>query len=219
MTGAGVVPARRGWWRHRGGALLVLVLLALSAFALRAPILTGAARFLAVRDPVARADFILVLGGERYHRPRHAAELFRRGTAPRIVLIREASDLEASLGLVPNGTDVTVRVLRHFGVPDSAIRVVEYPGGAGSTAEEGEALRDYLRENRTRRVIVVTSEYHGRRARWTLRRATRGMGAELRMSLAATHEFNERNWWMREKGLVLYLNEYIKLFFYLARLR
>lgn len=62
-----MATARRG--RLRRAAYAALALLALAAYALRAPILTGVARLLTVRDPVARADLVLVLGGEVNTRP------------------------------------------------------------------------------------------------------------------------------------------------------
>lgn len=217
----GSAPPRgaRGALRRLGVAALAALVVLLSLYALRAPLLTGAARLLTVRDPLARADLILVLGGERYTRPRHAAALYRRGVAPRVVLIREEGEPETRLGLYPNGTDVSVAVLRRFGVPDSAIVVHEPPEGAGSTLEEARALRDYLRESGARRVVVVTNDYHSRRARWVLRRETRDHPAQLRMAPVETLYFDETNWWRRERGLVTYLNEYIKLFFYVAHLR
>lgn len=209
----------RRWGRRAAVASLVTLAVLLGLYALRGPLLTGVARFLTVRDPVARADLILVLGGERYVRPRHAAELYRGGVAPRVVLIREVSSPETALGLYPNGTDVSVRVLRHFGVPDSVVRVLEVPGGAGSTQEEAQALRSHLLETGARRVVVVTSDFHSRRARWVLRKEVKDVGAAVRMAPAESIEFSESNWWRREKGLITYLNEYVKLFFYVLRLR
>jgi uncharacterized SAM-binding protein YcdF (DUF218 family) len=207
------VTARR---RRLAGAVLALLLLALAAYALRAPLLTGVARLLTVRDPVPRADLVLVLGGELNTRPFHAAGLYRRGVAPRVVLVRERAGPAVRQGLYPALTDVAVTILRRGGVPDSAIVVLEPPGGASSTADEARALRGYLRATGLRRVAVVTNEYHSRRARIALRRGVRGLPAEVLMAPAPAWGFTERDWWRSEEGLVAYFNEYVKLAVYLA---
>ncbi|MET0400126.1 MAG: YdcF family protein [Longimicrobiaceae bacterium] len=203
--------------RRAGAAALALLVLGLAAYALRAPLLTGVARLLTVRDPVSRADLVLVLGGELNTRPFHAAALYRRGVAPRVVLVREQQGPAVRQGLYPHRTDVAVRILRRGGVPASAVVVLETPGGAASTADEARALRGYLRATGLRRVVVVTNPYHSRRARLALRRGTRGLGAEILMSPAPAWEFDEANWWRSEEGLIAYFNEYVKLAAYLLR--
>jgi uncharacterized SAM-binding protein YcdF (DUF218 family) len=202
--------------RRAGAALLALLLLALAAYALRAPLLTGVARLLTVRDPVSRADLVLVLGGEINTRPFHAAGLYRRGVAPRVVLVRERSGPAVREGLYPNRTDVAVRILRRGGVPAGAIVVLEPPGGASSTGEEARALHGYLRSSGARRVVVVTNPYHSRRARLVLRRATRGLPAEILMAPAPAFGFGETDWWRSEDGLLAYFGEFVKLPVYLA---
>lgn len=203
--------------RRAGAALLALSLLALAAYALRAPLLTGAARLLTVRDPVARADLILVLGGEVDTRPAHAAELYRRGVAPRVALVRERAAPAVAAGLYPSRTDVAVRILRREGVPDSALVVLAPPGGASSTAEEAAALRAHLVRGGARRVVAVTNPYHSRRARMALRRGTRGLPVEVLLSPTPAWSFTERDWWRSEDGLVAYFNELVKLTAYLLR--
>ncbi|HEX2190650.1 MAG TPA: ElyC/SanA/YdcF family protein [Longimicrobiaceae bacterium] len=203
--------------RRAGAAALALLLAALAAYALRAPLLTGAARLLTVRDSVTRADLILVLGGEVNTRPAHAAELYRRGVAPRVVLVRERAGPAVEAGLYPGRTEVAVRILRRDGVPDSAITVLAPPRGASSTAEEAAALRAHLARTGTRRVAVVTNPYHSRRARMALRRATRGLRVEVLLSPTPAWGFTERDWWRSEDGLVAYFNEWVKLAAYLLR--
>lgn len=202
--------------RRAGAALFALLLLALAAYALRAPILTGVARLLTVRDPVSRADLVLVLGGEVNTRPFHAAGLYRRGVAPRVVLVRERSGPAVREGLYPSRTDVAVRILRRGGVPAGAIVVLEPPGGASSTREEARALREYLRSSGGRRVAVVTNAYHTRRARLAVRRATSDLRVEILMSPAPAWGFTESDWWRSEDGLLAYFGEFVKLAVYLA---
>lgn len=208
---------RRRRLRRAGAAALALLLLALAAYALRAPILTGVARLLTVRDHVSRAELVLVLGGEVNTRPFHAAELYRRGVAPRVALVRERSGPAVRQGLYPDRTEVALRILRRGGVPDSAIVVLEPPGGAASTADEARALHGYLAATGLRRVVAVTNPYHSRRARLALRRGTRDLRAEILMDPVPAWGFGERDWWRSEDGLIAYFNEFVKLAAYLLR--
>ncbi len=186
------------------------VLLAL--YLLRVPLLVGVARLVIVEDPLRPAGMIFLLNGGAMEsvRARHAVALFRRGLAPRIVLARTEDPHAVELGLYPNQTDVTLAVLRRYGVPDSALVVLRRPGGVTSTTDEAMELGRYLREHPTERVIVVTSDYHTARTRWNLRRALKGTSTELVMSGAEDPEMKPTNWWRSEKGLILYVEEYLK---------
>lgn len=78
-----------------------------------------------------------------------------------------------------------------------------------STQGEARALARYLRKHPLRSVLVVTSDYHTRRARWTLRRELTDQRVELRMA-GAPASFSARHWWRSEEGLMLTLEEYLK---------
>ena len=207
-------PPPAGRWRRRGRRALVgLTSLAAAAallWLLRAPILTGVARFLTVHEPLRRADAIFVLGGDPNVRPFAAAALYRQGWAPRVWVPRMQVARAAAMGLQRAEIDVEVDVLRQQGVPDSAIVVLPFPGGTSSTTEDAEALRAYLRHVRARRVIAVTTDYHTRRARWALRRALRGTGVEVVLRGTPAEEYDETNWWRNERGLIAYFDEYVK---------
>ena len=43
---------------------------------------------------------------------------------------------------------------------------IQSPGGVASTFDEAATLARYARRNTIRNVIVVTNEFHSRRARW-----------------------------------------------------
>jgi uncharacterized SAM-binding protein YcdF (DUF218 family) len=194
-----------------GGAVLAVVYL------LRTPILIGAARFLTVSDDLRPADAIYLLNGEIESRPAGAAELYHRGLAPVIVFAREEQTQSMEAGLMANLTDVTRALLRRFGVPDSAIVIVEPVRGVTSTLEEAEAFRAYAERSRPRTVIVVTNSMHTRRARWTLRRALDDLQVDVLAYPVPHRHFDETNWWRREAGQISYILEYIKFAHYWLR--
>lgn len=206
-------PARRRRGRGRGllVALATLLLAAALAWLLRAPILTGVARFLAVHDRVQKADAIFVFGGDPDVRPFAAAALYRRGWAPRVLVPGMETGKLAEMGMVPTQTELFTTVLRREGVPDSAVTVLRMPGGTASTTDDVAVLRAYLRRTGLRSVIAVTTSYHTRRARRALRRGLRGMPVRVAMAGTPARGFDETNWWRREQGLVTYFTEYVKL--------
>jgi uncharacterized SAM-binding protein YcdF (DUF218 family) len=206
VGGGGLRWARRPGWMIAGlvGALV------LAGVLLRGPILSATASFLHVGEEPVPADVIFLLGGDIHARPEGAAELYRNGFAPRIVLTRVRESLATRSGAMPNETDATARFLEYLGVPDTSIVVLRPPDGAASTTEEAVMLREYLLRNPAERVLVVTSDFHTRRARWNLTRQLRGVPVEVRMVGVPDPRFDERDWWRNEHGMVAYFAEYVK---------
>jgi len=184
---------------------------------LRAPILTGVARFLTVHDRLEKADAIFAFGGDPDVRPFAAAALYRRGWAPRVLVPGMETGRLAAMGMVPTQTELFTGVLRREGVPDSAVTVLAMPGGTASTTDDVAVLRAWLRRTGARRVIAVTTDYHTRRARWALRRGLKGMDVEVVMFGTPARGYDETNWWRSEAGMVAYVNEYLKFARYAVR--
>jgi uncharacterized SAM-binding protein YcdF (DUF218 family) len=95
------------------------------------------------------ADVIIVLGGGWNERPDRAAELFRDGAAPRIVVSGDGD------------CDTNVFQLLKGGVPKSAI---ETECKSRTTRENALFTLPMLRKAGAHRVILVTTWYHSRRA-------------------------------------------------------
>jgi uncharacterized SAM-binding protein YcdF (DUF218 family) len=106
-------------------------------------------QMLTVDSGPVKADFLVVLGGGRDERPQRAAKLFFEGEAPRI-LVSGAGDCEAN-----------VQMLEKNGVPENAIF---REARSMSTFENAKFSVQLLRQMNARRVIVVTSWFHSRRA-------------------------------------------------------
>jgi len=95
------------------------------------------------------ADVLVVLGGGMDERPERAAELFKQGAAPKI-LVSGTGDAEAN-----------AQYLARHGVPPTAIT---QEGESVSTLENAKFSVLLLRSMGVHRVILVTSWYHSRRA-------------------------------------------------------
>ncbi len=78
------------------------------------------------------------------------------------------------------------------------------------TAGESFSRTSTTRGARPRTVIAVTSAFHSRRSRWLLRRQLDRLDVTVLMDGAPDWEYNESNWWQNKRGLVSYVEEYIK---------
>lgn len=190
-------------------AAVGVVFLALQTRSLWLPWIAGR---LVVADPVRPADVIAVFAtGEE--RARHAARLYHSRVAPVILATGGVpiKSLEAVCEKRVTGAELTAALLVEDGVPRSAIRIV--PEGT-STYEEGEAIRRFVLENGYRSIIVVSSPYHMRRVRDTMRHLLRGTAVAARLSPAEDGEFNINEWWLHERDFIRVANEYMKLAYY-----
>lgn len=209
-------PRRRLGWL---AAVLLVLSLCLLVWTLRVPLLTGAGRYLIVEDELHPAEILFLLNGDFNTRPFYAAELYARGLAPRIVIARVEPSPAERLGLIPNETDISVRILEMQGVPGEAITILPVPGGVTSTYEEAAVLRAYVEASGIRRVILVTSAFHTRRAGWIVRQELEGLDVTVELAAARNADYDETNWWQSEAGLINVNNEYIKLGYYLLKYR
>lgn len=203
-------PWAAGTNRERGGALLTvlgLLLLALVVGALylaRGPLLRAFGEWWVVDDRLEKAQAIVVLGGDsvRGDRVRHATELYRQDWAPRIVLSGPALRADFSEG------ELMQRQAVQLGVPAAHLIVV--PHQATSTLEEALALRAALAQHNFRKVIVVTSNFHTRRARRIFLAVYRPQGTQVLMSAASDVNFDPQRWWQQREGRAILLLELLK---------
>ena len=99
-----------------------------------------------------KGDVIVVLGGGSHERPERAAELFKERVAPRIIV--------SGLG----DCKINRRLLIEYSVPSG---VIEMENQSRTTKENAQFVIQWLRKSNalpSKRVIIVTSWYHSRRA-------------------------------------------------------
>lgn len=106
-------------------------------------------KLLTVDSGPMQADVMVVLGGGLADRPERAAELFKQGEAPEI-LVSGKGDCATN-----------EKLLEKDGVPKKAVTI---EGGSRTTLENAKFSIPLLRQMGAHRVIIVTSWYHSRRA-------------------------------------------------------
>jgi uncharacterized SAM-binding protein YcdF (DUF218 family) len=177
-----------------------------------------AAQALIVTPEPARADALAVLAGSATYleRTQHAAQLFRAGRAPRIILTNDniRSGWSVAEQRNPLFVERAVEQLRSAGVPADKIDIV--PGNVFSTYDEVLRLREYAGLRGWRSLLVVTSAYQSRRARWTLHRVFNGSGVTTGVDAAPPGQQSPRaaTWWLHRFGWKLVPGEYAKLIYY-----
>ena len=176
----------------------------------------AAAAALVVRAGVERADVLVVLSGSGAHveRSRLAAELYREGRAPRVLLTDDGQRGPWSEARQANPIFVerAREELLRGGVPAGSVEVL--PGTVSSTRDEAVAARAYAERVGARSLLFVTSAYHTRRALWTMRRTFRGSGVEVGVEPAGTDAPPPWTWWLSRRGWRHVAPEYPKLVYY-----
>jgi uncharacterized SAM-binding protein YcdF (DUF218 family) len=207
--------------RKAGFAAVALLVVAVAAYALHAPMLRAAGRFLIVSETPEPSDAIVVLGGDVATRALEAVRLYKAGIAPRLLLTTEWTP-PAVAQVRRDGIDLNEswenqqKVLVGYGVPPGRILRVEHP--VGDTFEELEQVRDFALRQGWRSVTIVTSNYHTRRTRQTAR-ALFGQRIAVRVVASGVDYFDPESWWTSPAGVRTFVVEFEKLIAYNLRLR
>jgi uncharacterized SAM-binding protein YcdF (DUF218 family) len=203
MTASPPRPRRRWRW------LLALVLLLAVVFLCHAWWLPLLGRYLDVSEPPAKVDAVMVLGGGLSTRPFVAAALVKTGKARRVLLATIKAPYGAARGFGAPEHEMSKKVLLARGV--SADQIVVLPGVCDSTEDEANSLARFLDNEPEARVVVVTTNYHTRRARLLLARILGERINQVSFVGAPTDSYDAETWWQNEEGVVTYSTEYMKL--------
>ena len=184
---------------ERGGilsslvALLFLVLLCGALYLARRPLLRFAGESWIVDESLDHADAIIVLSDDNFYADRvtRAAELMREGKAP--VVVASGRRLRPYAGIA----ELMQHDLIERGVAKE--KIISFPQDADSTREEAEALRNLVLQKKWTSVLVVTSNYHTRRARYIFRHVF-PQGVAVAIVSARDGDFDPQQWWEKRKS-------------------
>jgi len=152
-------------------------------------------KFLCADSGSVKADVLVVLGGGSHDRPERAAELFKEGAAPRLLI--------SGLG----DCKINRRLLTEAGVP---LRVIQLEDQSRTTRENAIFAVKLLRSQGAHRVIIVTSWYHSRRALACFEH----YGPEIQFFSRPSYFACPRSDWVRNKLTQRIYLEYPKLLGY-----
>ncbi len=176
--------------------LLFFVIFCAVLYLARRPILRLTAEWWIIEDPLDKADALIVLGDDNFYADRatRGAQLFREGKAPVIVASGRRLRPNAGMGIA----ELMEHDLVERGVPRD--KIVRFAQDADSTLEEARSLAKLAKERKWHSVIVVTSNFHTRRARYIFQRVF-PQGMEVRIASARDGDFDPEEWWEKRKSI------------------
>jgi hypothetical protein len=157
--------------------------------------------FLVVNNPQ-RADVIVALAGETYRRPNRGVELLSQGYAGRMLLDVPAAEMvygQSSVDLAKN----YIRQLPH----SQSVSIC--PVFGLSTKAEAQDVARCLQSAGARSILVVTSDYHTRRALSIFRHEL----PQYTIYVASADDANQFNpsWWKVRQWSKTNFDEWIRL--------
>jgi uncharacterized SAM-binding protein YcdF (DUF218 family) len=185
--------------------LLFLAGFCFGIYLIRRPVLRLAGHAWIVDQPPQASDAIVMLGDDNYNgdRAARAAELFKAGWAPRVIASGRYLRPYASIA------ELEAHDLGDRGVtPGSVVRLAHH---AENTREECVLIGQLLEAHGWKRVLLVTSNYHTRRARYICAREL-PEGTSLHVVAAQDSEYDPDKWWWNRLGVNLFLHESVGMF-------
>lgn len=183
-------PGKNKWL-----GILVLVIVGLILFG------RNAGKWLIVNNPQP-SDVIVVLAGETDHRPALALQLLDRGMAHRVLI-----DVQAQ-SVVFKFSEVELARMYVRDLPEAA-SVEICPIEGLSTRDESRDAEKCLSHVASDRVLLVTSEFHTRRALSIFRHEIRGKSFTMAAAYNDT-QFGSR-WWQHRQWAKTCLDEWLRV--------
>jgi uncharacterized SAM-binding protein YcdF (DUF218 family) len=180
----------------------LVAVLALLVWLFSTRLLTLAGGFLVEDDGPRKADAVVVLGGDEFgSRIVKGAELAKAGYAPYVLV----SGPESLLG---HDSDTTIEFARRKGFSTALFRAMPLPPEANSTQSEAVYLGKYLKQNGVKTILLVTSNFHTRRAARLWR--TENPWLDVAVEAAPDRFFTPETWWKSRPGKKTFLYEWLK---------
>lgn len=189
-------------------------------FLIIAVVYTGGCRragtWLVKDDKPVHADAMVLLMGEISDRVLQTADLYKKGTADRLIIVKESMGpyrvLEARGANIISSTRQAHDAAVALGIPADSITILS--GDARSTLNEAIVVRDYLAANmESDTLLLVSSAHHMRRAEMIFRTVLRDPDKHIRVlcSPSAYTTFDAKHWWRDKEDVQDVMSELVKI--------
>jgi len=161
---------------------------------------------LIVSDPLEKADAIYVLAGDFFgSRVLLGADLGARGFAPRVLL--SGGPYSSNIIRKSYSGDLAVQFAVEHGYQPALFQAIRLD--TPSTIQEARAMGPIFQKMGVRRVILVTSNFHSRRAALVFRLVL----PDVHFSVVPSQDldYNPASWWKTRRGRHLVESEYEKI--------
>ena len=176
---------------------------------------------LVVDDPSATADVAIVLTTGVDYLPRllQAAQLYRDKRVKKVMINgNRKTDAIRQLekqGFIPacKWSENSLRILEMHGVPRQQVWAVSAEN-VFDTVSEAQTIKAFLINNGVSSLIITTSKFHSRRARYVWRKV---MGTEegIYTSAATDDPFDPDSWWQHGRQVKQVMGEYGGMAYYI----
>lgn len=181
--------------------LLIALAAAALAYVSRGVWLPVPARFLVRAQAPEHAEVAVVLAGDFYgHRILAGADMVRGGYVKKVLV----SGPSGAYGHYECELAIDFAVRQGYRAED----FIPLPNLARSTQEEARLVLEELRRMGARKFLLVTSNYHTRRAGAIYRALARDV--EFRVVAAPDEYFRPQDWWQSREGRKIFLIEWMK---------
>lgn len=160
-----------------------------------------AGTFLLVDAPQ-RSDVILVLAGETDRRPVRALQLLAQGYGRKVII-------NVPAGAKVYGSNEVELAQQYFQSLPQAAAISVCPIEGQSTKEESKDAEKCLQRVGAKSVLIVTSDYHTRRARDIFRREMPGL--EFSTAAARDDSYFGTRWWQHRQWAKTFVDEWLRL--------
>jgi uncharacterized SAM-binding protein YcdF (DUF218 family) len=195
---------------------LGIIVAFLLAFYLAHPIILPAyARLFHKQNATKNADAIICLSGGRTSRVGESLRLWNQGYSKKLFVTAEK----------PKNSEFAKLELGHLKFAQAVTKMMKLnaeweilpslTGGATSTFDEAEDALFYATEKNWKRIIIVTEEFHTRRAHYAFEKIFANSGIDVEVAGASNEVFSIDNWWKSDRGIMAYFGETIKFPVYL----
>ena len=194
-------------------ALIMLVMVSL--------FLVFGGRFLVYKKvvPGEGRTVVIPLMGSLSDRSLETVDLYHASADAKVMFVSSIEpnkDFLDSLGVPVNTSASVFRLaLEKMGVPGEDIAYLRGP--AASTQDEADMMaRAIRRDSLVKRVVVVTSSYHSRRAYWIFKDRFEKAGLDITINVSPSRytDFTPSPWFRRKSDAVLVVNEWLKMIYY-----
>ena len=184
---------------------LVVGIISVIAIIFSEPLLKGVYRVLVYEDPLVKAEAIVVLAGGNGSRIETAARLYHEGFGEKLFF--------SGFRVYPETytSSLMKKYAIKLGVPEDKI-ITWIPDVEVSTRGEGTANLELLNKNRIKKIILVTSAYHTRRAKLMYENAVSLLEYDIEFIVhpAPDPYVPIEGWWKLRTGQKGIFLEYIK---------
>jgi uncharacterized SAM-binding protein YcdF (DUF218 family) len=173
--------------------------------------LEGYANLFIFENATKGADAILVLGGRNETRVDKAIELLKDGYSSQIYLTSPI-DIADKYSFIQTQREIGEMILEYHNIQIQKVPYREKP--ATSTKDEVLDFCEYQKTQGWERVIVVTDQFHTRRAYFAFWKYCDGR-ADIEIAGAESRIYTPQNWWKSEQGLLDFIPEFFKFLIYI----